>query len=181
MPRKLFKRFLPDPRRIKENRWIALIGTPIHDPELWHLTKRSVAGAFFIGIFCSFLPIPLQTVLAAFLAILFKRNLALSVVLVFISNPLTMPPIFYFNYLVGSWLLDSPARYAELQVDNLWHWLTGHFNGIGQPLILGSLINGLLFGALGYLMIQLFWRWHVSSRWRTRKVKRDRNSPVTKR
>ena len=87
MPRKLFKKLLPDPAKIKDNRYLAVLGSAIHRAEFWHLTKRSVSGAFFIGVFCAFLPIPLQSLLAAFLAIVFKRNLPLSVILVFITNP----------------------------------------------------------------------------------------------
>lgn len=174
MPRKIFKRFLPDPAKIKGNRWIALLGASIHDPELWHLTKHSVAGAFFIGIFCAFLPIPLQTVLAALLAIIFKRNLALSVGLVFITNPLTMPPIFYFNYLVGTWILNDPTLYSQLHINDLWSWLVKNFDDIGKHLILGSVINGLIFGYLGYMIIHLFWIWHVTNRWRIRREQRSR-------
>lgn len=173
MPRKIFKRFLPDPRKIKDNRWIALLGDRIHDSELWHLTKHSVAGAFFIGVFCAFLPIPLQTLLAAVLAVIFKRNLALSVILVFITNPITIPPIFYFNYLIGSWLLSDPMIYSQLEINDLWSWLTANFHAVGKPLILGSVVCGLVFGYLSYLAIHLFWVWHVTTRWRLRKERRN--------
>ncbi len=169
MPRKFFKRILPDPVKIKENRYLALLGDSIHESELWHLTKCSVAGAFFIGIFCAFLPIPFQSLLAATLAILFKRNLALSVALVFITNPITMPPIFYFNYWVGSLLLGDPAVYQQAQINDIWGWLTKNFDIIGKPLILGSLISGLVFGYLSYLTIHWFWVWKVTTRWKIRK------------
>ncbi|MCF7982149.1 MAG: DUF2062 domain-containing protein [Pseudomonadales bacterium] len=177
MPRKVFKRFLPDPAKIKENRWIALLGDKIHNSELWHLTKHSVAGAFFIGIFCAFLPIPFQSLLAAFLAILFKRNLALSAALVFITNPITMPPIFYFNYWVGNLFLNSPVIYEQLVVHDNWSRLLANFDTIGKPLILGSIICGLVFGYLSYLSIQFFWIWKVKNRWRERKKHRkNRNA-----
>ncbi len=172
MPRRIFKRFLPDPATIKENRYLSLLGDSIHDSELWHLTKRSVAGAFFIGIFCAFLPIPLQTLLAAFLAVLFKRNLALSVALVFITNPLTMPPIFYFNYWVGSLIFSDPSVYHQVPTNDIWGWLTKNFDAIGKPLVIGSLINGLVFGYLSYLAIHWFWVWKVTTRWEIRKQMR---------
>lgn len=175
MPRKVFKRFLPDHNKIKNNRWIALFGDRAHNSDLWHLTKHSVAGAFFIGVFCAFLPIPFQTVLAALLAITFKRNLALSVVLVFISNPLTMPPIFYFNYLVGNWFFSDPMLYQQMEIKDLWDWLVTNFDVIGKPLIVGSVICGLAFGYLSYLAIHLFWVWRVTSRWRLRKQQRSGN------
>jgi len=172
MPRRLFKKLLPDPAKIKENRWLSMLGSAVHNAELWHLTRRSVAGAFFIGVFCAFLPMPLQTLLAAFLAIIFKRNLPLSVVLVFITNPLTMPPIFYFNYWLGSLILNEPSIYQTLNLDDIWVWLAINFNHIGKPLIIGSIAAGLIFGFLSFLTIHLFWSWSVRSKWKKRSNER---------
>lgn len=172
MPRKLFKRLLPDPTKIKENRWLSVLGSAVHNAELWHLTRRSVAGAFFIGVFCAFLPIPLQTVLAGFLAIIFKRNFPLAVVLVFITNPLTMPPIYYFNYWLGSLILNEPSIYQTLNLDDLWVWLAVNFNQIGKPLIIGSVVAGLIFGLLSFLTVHLFWSWSVKSKWKKRRLTR---------
>ena len=173
MPRKFFKRILPDPAKIKENRFLGFLGNRIHDSDIWHLNKHSVAGAFFIGIFCAFQPIPLQVVLAAFLAFVFKKNLALSVALVFITNPLTMPPIFYLSYRVGSLFLGESVIYEELAIDNLWNWLVSNFERIGKPLFLGSFICGVTFGYLSYVTILIFWRWQVKENWRQRKLRRQ--------
>lgn len=169
MPRRLFKKLLPDPSKIKENRWLSLLGSAIHQGDYWHLTKRSVAGAFFIGVFCAMLPIPMQTLLAGFLAIIFKRNLPLSVALVFITNPLTMPPIYYFNYWLGSLILSEPSIYQALNLDDLWVWVAVNFNHIGKPLVLGSIVAGLGFGLLSFLTIHLFWYWSVALKWRKRR------------
>lgn len=172
MPRKFFKKLLPDPAKIKGNRWLSVLGSSAYRAEFWHLTRHSVAGAFFIGVFCAFLPIPLQTLLAAFLAIIFKRNLPLAVMLVFITNPLTMPPIYYFNYWLGSWLLNEPSIYQSLGVNDIWVWLAMNFNHIGKPLLVGSIAAGLIFGLLSYLSVQLFWLLHVKSKWNKRRLDR---------
>jgi len=180
MPRKLFKRLLPDPTKIKENRWLSVLGSAVHNSEFWHLTRRSVAGAFFIGVFCAFLPMPLQTVLAAFLAIIFKRNLPLAVILVFITNPLTMPPIYYFNYWLGSLILSEPSIYLTLNLDDLWVWLAVNFNHIGKPLIVGSVVAGLIFGLLSYIIVHLFWSWTVKSKWKKRRLERTQKKALQK-
>ncbi|MEZ5525660.1 MAG: DUF2062 domain-containing protein [Pseudomonadales bacterium] len=175
MPRTFFKKLLPDPAKIRENRYLAVLGTKMHNSDCWHLTRRSVAGAFFIGVFCAFLPIPLQTLLAAFLAIIFKRNLPLSVVLVFITNPITMTPIYYFNYWLGSILLNEPSFYQTLNIDDIWVWLAVNFNHIGKPLIVGSIVAGLIFGLLSFVAIHLFWQWSVRTRWKKRQLRRSQN------
>ena len=172
MPRKLFKQFLPDPARIKKIRMLGVLGGAIHNSELWHLTKCSVAGAFFIGVFCAFLPIPFQTVLAGLLAMLFKRNLPLAVILVFITNPFTMAPIFYGNYWVGSLILGHSVDHQTVQTNNLGQWFTTHFDSIGAPLLLGSVICGLAFGLFSYIAVHQFWIWRVRQNWRSRRTKR---------
>jgi hypothetical protein len=173
MPRKYLRRILPSAAMVKENRYLKVLGSAINNPDCWYLNKHSVAGAFFIGLFCAFLPMPFQTVLAGFLAIFFKRNLPLSVGLVFITNPVTMPPIFYFNYLVGSFFFPETVAFDYTIIDNLWGYFLDNFNRIGRPLIVGSIICGLVAGMLGFIAIHIFWRWQVSSNWVKRQKERS--------
>jgi hypothetical protein len=173
MPRKYLRRILPSAAMIKDNRYLKVLGSAINNPDCWYLNRHSVAGAFFIGLFCAFLPMPFQTVLAGFLAILFKRNLPLSVGLVFITNPVTMPPIFYFNYLVGSFFFPETVDFDYRVIDNVWVYLQDNFSRIGRPLIVGSIICGLGAGVLGFITIHIFWRWQVSSNWVNRQKARN--------
>lgn len=173
MPRKFFKRFLPDAARIKNIRFLGILGGAIHNTELWHLTKHSVAGAFFIGVFCAFLPIPFQSVPAGLLAIAFKRNLPLSVTLVFITNPFTMAPVFYTSYWVGSLILGRPADPEAMASKNLSEWVISHFDSIGAPLLTGSVVCGLIFGLLSYIAVHQFWIWRVKRNWHFRRIKRS--------
>src|SRR5690554_8036200 len=85
---------------------------------------------------------PFQMLAAAFCAIWINANLPLSVALVWISNPLTMPPMFYFNYKLGAWLLDRPVLDFEFELT--WHWISHRLVDIGIPLYLGSLIIATL-------------------------------------
>ena len=174
MPRKVFKRIIPNPATIKNNRYLKVLGTAMHNSDCWHLTKHSVAGAFFIGVFCAFLPMPFQTVLAGFLAIILKRNLPLSVGLVFISNPITMAPIFYFNYLIGSLFFPETVLVDYALIDDIWAWLSENFSHIGPPLIVGSLLVGLIAGALSYFTIHGFWVWQVNQKWQKRRELRKK-------
>jgi len=63
------------------------------DPVLWHLNRRSVAGAVAVGLFVGWLPLPGQMLVAAMLAALVRVHVPLSVVMVWFTNPLTVAPL----------------------------------------------------------------------------------------
>lgn len=170
MAKKLIKKWFPNHERIRHHQHLQFLGDRLHDPNLWHLNRRSVAGAFAVGLFCAMLPIPFQMVVAAVLAVLVRVNLPISVMLVWITNPLTMGPIFYFAYRVGLVLLDYPA----ITVDHAtsFEWLTTHWEEIWAPLLLGSVLIGAVLSAAGYIGMRLFWRWHVLQRWQERRRRR---------
>ena len=169
MAKKLIQRYLPDPKTITGNRHLAFLGKALHDPNLWHLNRRSVASGFFVGIFVAFLPIPFQMVVAATLAVIIRCNLPLSVVLVWITNPLTMPAIFYFTYNAGCYILHVPV--SETSFELTIHGVGVELVRIWKPLLLGSVVTGLTGGAICYSLIRLYWRWHVVQNWQRRRRK----------
>jgi uncharacterized protein (DUF2062 family) len=171
MPKKTLKRLMPDHRVIREHKHLRIFGTLLHDPNLFHLNRRSASGAFANGLFWTFMPIPFQMLPAALFAILFRVNLPLSVVLVWITNPLTMPPIFYFCYKVGSWLLDTPLHPMEFEVS--LEWLSAELSLIWQPFLLGCFVVSVVSSLLGYFGIRGLWRLHLIRHWQHKKRERE--------
>ena len=168
MPKHFIKKITPDHNTIRNHKHMRIFGDFLHDPNLWHMNRRSVSGAFATGLFWAMIPIPLQMVAAAASAILFRVNLPISVALVWITNPLTMPPIFYLNYLVGAWILDTPDLESEFEVS--MEWLSESMHQIWQPLYLGSLITGLILAIVGFIGLRLLWRLHLITRIKERKL-----------
>ena len=169
MPRKLIKRYLPNPDTIKDNKFLGIFGKVIHDPQLWHLTRFSVSHAFLVGLFCAFMPVPFQMILAAGGAIIFRANIAISVALVWITNPFTMPFLFGFAYLVGLWTLGQEAESTEFELS--WEWLAA--NDFWGPFLWGCFLCAICSAGLGYMGIRLFWRLHILSAWQERIKKRE--------
>ncbi|WP_041543094.1 DUF2062 domain-containing protein [Oceanimonas sp. GK1] len=167
MPRKILKRLMPEHGTIRNHKYLSLFGSRLHDTNLWHLNRHSAAGAFAVGLFCAWMPIPFQMVAAAFGAMLFRVNLPLSAVLVWFTNPLTMPPMFYFAYRLGSFLLNRPHHYTHFEVS--LSWLAGAMSTAGPPFLLGCLVLGLVSAATGYMFIHGLWRWSVSRQWKHRR------------
>ncbi len=167
MPRKLIQKYLPDPETIKNNRFLTIFGPVIHEPQLWHLTRHSVSKAFFIGLFFAFWPVPFQMVLAAGGAIIFRANLPLSVALVWITNPITMPFMFGLAYFVGVLALGTHADSFEFELS--WQWLEQNLASIWQPFLLGCAICAVISAIIAYISIGLFWRFHIIRAWKQRK------------
>lgn len=120
MPKKLIKRFMPSHDRIKQQKALKIFGSVLYNPNLWCLNRRSAAGAFAVGLFIAFVPLPSQMIMAAGVAILCGVNLPLSVALVWISNPITMPVLFYFAYRVGAWLLHCPEQDFHFELSRIF-------------------------------------------------------------
>jgi len=172
MPKKLIKRFMPDHHTIREHKHLRFFGSLLHDPNLWHLNRRSASGAFAVGLFMAFVPVPFQMLLGAAGAILFRVNLPLSVALVWITNPLTMPPMFYFTYRVGVWLLGSPIPHENFHFELSYEWLMSGLGAIWEPFLLGCFVTGSISALGGYLTIRGLWRLHLVKHYRERKARR---------
>ena len=169
MPKHLLKRYFPHPHVVRQHKHLRFLARFLEDPNLFHMNRRSVSGAFASGLFWAMIPMPTQMIAAAFTAIVVRINLPISVALVWLTNPLTMPPFFYFNYLVGTWILGTPPDVGEFQLSV--EWIAEQLDAIWVPLYFGSLVVGVICGLLGYIGMRGYWRWHVIHRYRKRHRK----------
>jgi uncharacterized protein len=159
MPKKFLRKYLPEPRTIRDHKSLQLFGKLLHDPNLWHLNRRSVALAFANGLFFMWMPVPFQMFFAAAAAIIIRANIPISVVLVWITNPVTMGPMMYFAYKLGAWILGLPP--GEFHIELNMAWLKNEMLHIWKPLVLGLSIVSVGGAILGFLTIQLLWRLHI--------------------
>ena len=166
MPKKTIQKFLPDHDKVKQQKSLKIFGSLLHDANLWHLNRRSARGAFSVGLFFAFIPVPFQMVLAAACAIPFRVNLPLSVALVWLTNPLTMPPIFYCSYRVGAFALGQKTHPFHFEAS--WEWLVESLSTIGPAFMIGSLICASIAALVGYFGIDWLWRHSVNKAWNSR-------------
>ena len=149
-----------------------VFGRLLLEPDLWHLSRSSVAWAVSIGLFMAWVPAPFQMVLAAGAAILARCNLPLSVALVWASNPVTVAPLFYAAHKLGGWMLDRPP--GDFRIELSLRWLFEELGKVWEPLLLGCLMLGLASALLGQAVIRLVWRAHTMASWRDRRLRRQR-------
>lgn len=166
MPKKIIERYMPKPETLKNHKHLKIFGELLHKPNLWALNRKSAPGAFAIGLFAAWVPIPFQMVLAAALAIFFNVNIPVSVALVWITNPLTMPVMFYGAYLLGVKVLGHEAQ--DFAFEASWQWIEASLSTIGPPFLLGCFILGVIFAVLGYFCIANLWKYSVLFKWKQR-------------
>ncbi|MFO7954505.1 DUF2062 domain-containing protein [Thioalkalivibrio sp.] len=170
MARHIIKKMFPGMEHMRGHKALAPLGPRLGSPDLWHLNRRSVAGAFAVGLFVAFLPLPMQMLIAAAVALVVRVNLPISVILVWISNPVTIPPMLYLAYTIGRKLLDEPGR--DMHIDWSWEWFTTELLPVWQPLLLGSVLLGAAASLAGYLLVRFLWRLNVVQRVRSRRYLR---------
>lgn len=181
MPRQFFRKYLPSPERVRQHKSLRFLGDLLADPNLWHINRRSLGGAAFIGLFCGFLPMPGQMAVAAVLALQFRCNLPFSVILTWFSNPFTYVPIFFYTYQWGSRLLNlsmPPLSETGISLQRItdFEWMAENLPALWQflvPLWFGSLLAGLLAGTLAWIIVRVGWRLIVTRNWRLRRTHRN--------
>ena len=111
------------------------------------------ALGFGVGIFSGCFPFfGLQALMGVFLARIFKGNSILAAVGTWISNPFTYIPLYYFNYRVGSLLMNNDKDIVDLShITTNELWSQGWY--LSSRLIIGSISVGLVTGIIGGLCL----------------------------
>ncbi|MBL1140998.1 MAG: DUF2062 domain-containing protein [Proteobacteria bacterium] len=165
--RNLIKRYLPHKDHFHKQSGIQVFSDYLHDPNIWHVHKRSSAGGAAIGVFCAFIPFPVQMLSSAALAIIFRMNLPIAVLSSFVSNPITIPPLFFFTYRLGVNILGIKEKNVDFSFS--WDWFGNTLIHIWEPLLLGCFIMGTISSVLTYLLVRLIWRFSAIAKWEKRR------------
>lgn len=182
MPRKFFRKYLPDGAAVRANRWIVPFAAWLKHPNLWHLNRDSVAGAVAIGLFSGLVPGPLQMLCALLLAIPLRKNLPVALAVTFYTNPFTIVPLYLLAYGYGAFLIGHDSnqahiRYFEMDWSNFLDSMAALFDwmlALGKPLAVGLPALALTLAIAGYFAVQIAWRAYVILAWRARHRRRRR-------
>lgn len=127
-----------------------------------------------IGVFVAFTPtIGFQMMIAVFLAWLLRANKVVGLPVVWISNPATLVPIYYWCYCVGRWILGQ-----QHVGEGWWQRFSQHPPGwgpafcaywarlmeIAAPLSVGCVVVGLLLAYPTYYVL-----FHAICKYRMRR------------
>ena len=170
MLKKLIKRLSPKMHEMRTHPQLKYLNTLIHKENLWHVNRNSIANAFAVGLFCVFIPVPFQMIPAAFIAVWVGANIPVSVLLVWISNPFTVAPIFYLCYKLGQLILQTPVSefHNSSDMNQIMETMP-----LWQPFLLGCLVMSCVSSIIGYTMVKVLWRIHILSYLKQRRIRRN--------
>jgi len=116
-------------------------------------SRRMLIRGIVIGIFVALLPIPFQMLVILALMGFFRFNVLIGLVMCWITNPLTMPIIYYFEYKVGTFILGQESKELELTTE----WFLTNFDNILTPLFVGSFFIAISFSFLLFFLLHFLW------------------------
>jgi uncharacterized protein len=178
--RKQLRKFLPGHEAIRSSRWLAPFGDTLRHPRLWHLNRRSAAGAVAVGLFCGLVPGPLQMPGAAVLSVIFRVNLPLALVTTFYTNPLTIVPLYLAAYRIGRSVVGDSGEFVappRFEWPEFGAWIDASVDwmmGLGEPLAIGLPLLAGLLALLGYVAVRTAWRLYLIQAWRRRQRRRGK-------
>ena len=174
MPRRFFRKFAFKRHQLTEQRFVAPFRHWLHDQHLWGIRRKTVVPAVAWGVFVAFLPVPGHVVIAILGALVLRCNIPVAALATFVSNPLTIGPMFYFSYRVGAKLLGMQP--VPFSIELSFNWLQTTFASIWQPLLLGSILVGSVCSLIAYVLLDVFWRFSISDYKSRKRSDRDRRS-----
>lgn len=116
-------------------------------------TRRMVSKAVFIGLFIAFIPMPMQMLAVLAFIPFTKFNVPIALAMCWLSNPFTMPPMYYMEYLTGSYILGMETTPVVMTMA----WFSENIGNIFIPLYTGTLFYSVVGSSLAYYLVNHFW------------------------
>jgi len=113
-------------------------------------TPENIAKGMALGLFIGMTPtMGFQMPIALAAAALLRQNKISSLLGVWITNPLTAPAIYFFNYKVGAFAMQTKVDFPHNAT--LCNLLSMGSN-IVIPIWVGGVVTGVVSGGLGYFV-----------------------------
>lgn len=161
------RRLLPTRERLHQSRWLAWLGPRLHNPILWRWSRHEVALGGALGVFFSLI-LPLAHMpLSAAAAVALRANIPMAMAATWVINPVTMGPIYYAAYRLGTRIVDPPPAVsadvpdAEAATPGVGapaeHPMRRHLAELGKPLLAGMAIMATVAALATYALTRAVW------------------------
>src|SRR3954470_10638374 len=154
MRMKWLRHHIPPRDTIHRHRILRPFAPHLGQAALWRMTPRSVPRAVALGLFVGIIIPVMHTAIAAILAIPLRANIAITAIFTLVVNPLTIPPLYYAAYRIGSWELHhdatlvnpATAEHVSGELARFLFWI----HEASGPIALGVLTIAVVAAAVGY-------------------------------
>ena len=126
------------------------------------MNRRSVPRGVALGLFVAVIIPFMHTVIAAILAIPLRANVAVAALFTLVVNPLTIPPLYYAAYRIGSWELHhdstlvnpAAAERFSSELSRMLFWI----HQASGSIAVGVLTIAVAAAVIGYFVSVFVWR-----------------------
>ena len=136
--------------------------------EFLYPTRKMISRGVVLGLLIAFIPMPMQMAAVLLFMPFFRFNVPIAILMVWITNPFTMPFIYVVEYYTGSFFLGTEVTDVQMSLS----WFQENIGDIFIPLYTGAIIYSVSSASLAYWAVTHFWK---------RSVKREKNTHYKKR
>ncbi|TNF45059.1 MAG: DUF2062 domain-containing protein [Epsilonproteobacteria bacterium] len=135
------------------------------------VNRRMITRGVAVGLFWGFIPMPMQMLAVMATTPFLRFNVPIAISMVWLSNPITMPPMYYMEYLTGNFLL---GREGIEDIELTMSWFTENFDDILVPLYVGTSFYSIVVTGIVYVVLNRLWVSSVHSEKKERKDTRKK-------
>jgi len=115
-----------------------------------HMVSRGAA----IGLLICFIPMPMQMLVVMALTPFIRFNVPIAISMVWLSNPFTMPAMYYLEYLTGNLILGIDN---VVDVELSMSWFSENIDSILFPLFTGAAFYSIVVSTSMFFIINRLW------------------------
>lgn len=141
------------------------------------VNRRMITRGVAVGLFWGFIPMPMQMLAVMATTPFLRFNVPIAISMVWLSNPITMPPMYYMEYLTGNFIL---GREGIKNIELSMSWFTENFDDILVPLYVGTAFYSIVVTGIVYVVLNRLWVNSVHTEKKERKDSRKKRKSKIK-
>jgi uncharacterized protein (DUF2062 family) len=83
-----------------------------------------------------------------------RFNVPIAIAMVWLSNPFTMPFMYYMEYLTGNFILGKDGVES---IELTMRWFSNHWDDIVVPLYVGASFYSIVVSSIVYMIVNYLW------------------------
>jgi len=120
----------------------------------FNINRKMITRGVFIGLFWAFIPMPMQMLAVIAVTPFVRFNVPVAIAMVWLSNPFTMPFMYYIEYLTGNLILGQEGI-ADMELS--LEWFTNNISAVFLPLYVGTAFYAIVVSSLVYILLNWLW------------------------